>query len=77
MHVKIKIFGPFLTAAVCLVLLAAGCTEKAPEESVAEDISPYNGIVAYDFSLDTYEGETHMLSDYKGKVVVLNFWYSA
>lgn len=73
---KIRIFGPFLTAAVCLVLLAVGCTEKATEEIVAEDISPYNGIEAYDFSLDTYEGDTHTLSDYKGKVVVLNFWYS-
>ena len=73
---KIKIFGPLLTAAVCLVLLAAGCTEKTPDANPAEDISPYNGIEAYDFSLDTYEGQTHKLSDYRGKVVILNFWYS-
>lgn len=73
---RIKIFGPFLTAAVCLVLLAAGCSEKPPAVNEAEDISPYNGIKAYDFSLDTYEGVTHTLSDYEGKVVVINFWYS-
>ncbi|GEM_PF-2395559 len=73
---KKRILGPLLTVAVCLVLLAVGCTEKTPDESAAEDISPYNGIEAYDFSLDTYEGQTHKLSDYRGKVVVLNFWYS-
>ncbi len=73
---KIKIFGLLLTAAVCLVLLAAACTEKAPEENSAQDISPYNGIEAYDFSLDTYQGQTHKLSDYRGKVLVINFWYS-
>ena len=31
---------------------------------------------AIDFDLETFDGETIMLSDFEGKVVVLNFWAS-
>ena len=32
------------------------------------------GDVAPDFQLETLSGETMRLSDYQGKIVVLNFW---
>ena len=31
---------------------------------------------APDFSIETFEGEAYQLSDFRGKVVVLNFWAS-
>lgn len=34
------------------------------------------GQVVPDFSLTTFDGQQHTLSDFKGKVVVLNFWAS-
>jgi peroxiredoxin len=33
-----------------------------------------NKIVAPDFSLKDVDGKTHKLSDYRGKVVMINFW---
>ena len=33
-----------------------------------------NKTAAYDFELTDQYGETHRLSDYKGKVIFLNFW---
>lgn len=41
---------------------------EAPEEVVEEKIA------AFDFTLIDQYGEEHTLSDYKGKVVFLNFW---
>ena len=32
------------------------------------------GDIAYDFTLSTFAGEEVTLSDYRGKIVVLNFW---
>ncbi len=39
-----------------------------------KEISP--GVPAPDFSLQNIEGESISLSDYKGKVILLNFWAS-
>lgn len=33
-----------------------------------------NKIIAPDFSLKDVDGKTHKLSDYRGKVVMINFW---
>lgn len=38
--------------------------------------SRIKGAVAYNFSLTDTKGNFHRLSDYKGKVVVLDFWYT-
>lgn len=62
--------------AVLMAFMAAGCAVEVPEVVVEEAESPYAGSSAYDFTLETYEGEVHTLSDYRGRVVVMNFWYS-
>jgi len=36
----------------------------------------FKSSIAYDFSLSDASGSTHHLSDYKGKMVVLDFWYN-
>ena len=43
-------------------------------ETAAEETSKEEKIGAPDFTLVDQYGETHTLSDYKGKTVFLNFW---
>jgi peroxiredoxin len=69
------------------VLLAVGCGQKErmkiaskPKDiknttiSQGEPERPEYAIKAPDFSLRTVQGDLFNLSDYKGKVVLLNFW---
>lgn len=49
------------------LLLAAGLVQ-------AGDLKPYDGAPLPDFTLGDMRGATHTLSDYRGKVVMLNFW---
>jgi thiol-disulfide isomerase/thioredoxin len=43
--------------------------------SIAESLQPYPGsTLAQPLELDDIDGNTHSLQDYRGKVVVLNFW---
>ena len=43
--------------------------------SIAESLQPYPGSTrAQPLELDDIDGNTHSLKDYRGKVVVLNFW---
>jgi peroxiredoxin len=43
---------------------------SAPQQTLPE----FSNQPAPEFELQDIEGETHRLSDYRGKVVVLNFW---
>jgi len=69
------------------VLLAVGCGQKErmkiaskPKDiknttiSQGEPERPEYAIKAPDFSLRTVQGDLFNLSDYKGKVILLNFW---
>ncbi len=39
-------------------------------------VSPYEGSPLPDFTLTDMQGQAHTLSDYQGKVVMVNFWAS-
>ena len=45
------------------IIFTIGCSEKQPK-----------GDKAYNFTLQDLDGKTHRLSDFKGKVVILDFW---
>lgn len=47
---------------------------ETPEVEGVSDIGPRAGQVAPDFELTDFDGGRHRLSDYRGKVVYLNFW---
>ncbi len=60
--------GPALLA-LALMLVAVGC-------GGAGSVGNQKGNVAADFSLATLDGGAGNLRDFRGKVVVLNFWAS-
>jgi len=56
-------------AAAVMLLFATGCgRDRVPTGRLAI------GRPAPDFSLRDLSGKTHRLSDYRGKVVMINFW---
>lgn len=58
-------FSRLLLLALSLLLFAA-CSK--------EDSAPVSKPVAADFTLRDLGGKLHRLSDYRGKVIFLNFW---
>jgi thiol-disulfide isomerase/thioredoxin len=40
----------------------------------AKDLLPYDGAPLPNFTLNDLQGRPHTLSEYRGKVVMLNFW---
>lgn len=56
---------------LCVLLLCSASAQQVGVLLPVEDTPP-----APDFSLDDTEGRTHTLSDYQGKVVIVNFWAS-
>lgn len=77
----------FLSIAAALAILLAGCStdngvvteepiendEETIEESTEEERED-EPILATDFSLANLDGKEVFLSDYRGKIVLLNFW---
>ncbi|MCB0345436.1 MAG: TlpA family protein disulfide reductase [Bdellovibrionales bacterium] len=65
---------------MALTVTVCGCHTGSEQDSsvlsgiprAAEDLS--SGEAAFDFELKTLGGETRRLSDFRGKVVLLNFW---
>lgn len=59
-------------------LLSFGCNSQSNKTTdtaaVSADTSAANAMEAPDFALKDLDGNTKKLSDYRGKVVVLNFW---
>lgn len=70
--------------AICAVLIAAytfysknkqsNLVTPPPQNKSTSQSSQSNNPVAPDFSLKDLDGKTVKLSDYKGKIVILNFW---
>ncbi len=57
-------------ASVILVLL----TLLSPLSAYSEQLEPYTDIKNKGFTLSDLKGETQSLADYRGKVVLVNFW---
>lgn len=61
----------FTSVLLTALLLAVGTGAQAEQQS----LTPIpNTPMAPDFTLDDLNGDAHSLSDYRGRVVILNFW---
>ena len=71
--IKIKIKNGFLITLVLLVSSELVADWQQPELNY--DLTPVTKtIIASDFELQNMDEEIKKLSDYKGKVILLNFW---
>lgn len=52
------------------------CSLLSPVMVYAAQLEPYTDTANRDFKLPALNGKTHSLSDFKGKVVLVNFWAS-
>ena len=62
--------------ALALALIAGAATIVAAPGAVAanNNAAPATGAAAPEWTLKDAEGDSHSLADYRGKVVVLDFW---
>jgi len=77
MKTFIKVLRWILTASTVSVLfiLIAACNSKQPNETVKQTLSnKRTGSPAFNFTLKSTSGETVSLSDFKGNVVIIDFW---
>ena len=67
----------FFCLALCLAFISVlpGCSgEKGGSEEVAGDEEASSAVKAPNFSLPDLSGDTVKFSDFKGKVVLVDFW---
>ncbi|QGH36442.1 redoxin domain-containing protein [Gracilibacillus salitolerans] len=66
----------WIISAVLLAMMAWAVIEFVTDNKVteADNIGLEIGNTAPDFKLETWDGETVKLSDYRGEPVMLNFW---
>ena len=63
--------------AITVAVIASNDNEPSPQlKGVAQANSAKVGEVAPDFELETVDGSTVRLSDFRGRPVVVNFWAS-
>jgi thiol-disulfide isomerase/thioredoxin len=66
---------PRLVVTLCLVLLSSSARLQAQEEALSHALAPLDpSLAAPGFSLADMDGERHALADYRGQVILLNFW---
>lgn len=66
-----------LLLVVAILALAGGywtAQSLRPADPVRETTPTYGGGTLIDFSLPDLDGKKHSLSEWRGKVIVLNFW---
>jgi len=66
-----------LLLVVAILALAGGywtAQSLRPTDPVRETTPTYGGGTLIDFSLPDLDGKKHSLSEWRGKVIVLNFW---
>lgn len=65
----------FVAVAVSLMLVfGIEAARRSPHHTGAAQVASTPGNLAPDFTLQTLDGKTVRLSDYRGKPVMLNFW---
>lgn len=64
----------FIILVVILIIAGAGGAYYLTHRTPFEEVPPRVGEAAPEIGLTDLAGTMHSLSDYKGKIIILNFW---